>query len=136
MGIRTAVQAVPRWTARILGTMLAGLAALFAVGEGVRLQDLDPVAGSMMVAFVVAIFGMLVLWHREFAGGTMVLVGMGAFYVIEYASSGEWPGGWVLPLCFLPGILAWTSWSLEKRKPGKKTEAATADAGSDSRKPR
>ena len=36
-----------RWTARIIGALLVGLVLLFAIGEGVRLQDFDAVTGSM-----------------------------------------------------------------------------------------
>jgi hypothetical protein len=125
MTTRQIAQAALRWTARILGTMLVGLVVLFAVGEGVRLQDFDAVTGSMMVVFLVALAGMLVLWRWELIGGLMVLVGMGGFYAINYMSSGELPGGWVLPVCFLPGVLSLVSWAVEKagqRAPGLDTD--------------
>jgi hypothetical protein len=113
MTTRQIAQAALRWTARILGTTLVGLVVLFAVGAGVRLQDFDVVTGSMMVGFLVALAGMLVLWRWELVGGMMVVVGMGGFYAIEYVSSGDLPGGWVLPVCFLPGVLALASWAVE-----------------------
>ena len=114
MTTRKVAQTVLRWTARILGALLAGLVFLLAVGQGVRLQDFDVVTGSMMVVFLVALAGMLVLWRSELIGGMMVLIGMGGFYAINYMSSGDLPGGWVLPVCFLPGVLALVSWAVER----------------------
>jgi len=49
---------------------------------------------------------MLVLWRREGIGGGMVLCGLGTFYAVEWIGSGRFPGGWVFPLMYLPGVLA------------------------------
>jgi hypothetical protein len=107
-------QTVLRWTARTIGALLVGLVVLFVVGEGVRLHDFDAITGSMMVVFLVALTGMLAIWRWELIGGVMVLIGMGGFYAINYMSSGDLPGGWVLPVCFLPGVLALASWAVER----------------------
>jgi hypothetical protein len=123
MTIRKIAQAVLRWTARITGALLVGLVLLFAIGEGVHPRDFDLVTGSMMLTFLVCHVGMVVLWRWELAGGMMSVMGMTGFYTIEYISSGKLPGGWVLPVCFLPGIFALASWAI-REKP--KTEA-TAD---------
>ena len=61
MTTRKVAQTILRWTARIIGALLVGLVVLFAVGEGVRIQDFDVVTGSMMVVFLVALAGMLAL---------------------------------------------------------------------------
>ncbi len=111
MTTRQIAQVALRWTARILGILLAGLVFLLAVGQGVRFQDFNLVTGSMMVGLLVALTGMLHLWRSELIGGTMVLVGMVGFYAIDFLSSGDLPGGWLLPVCFLPGFLALASWA-------------------------
>ena len=116
MTTRQIAQAALRWTARIIGALLVGLVLLVAIGEGVNPRDFDLVTGSMMVTFLVCHAGMFVLWRWELVGGMMVLVGMGGFYAINYVSSGKWPGGWVLPVCFLPGVLALASWAVEKEE--------------------
>jgi hypothetical protein len=116
MTTRKTVQTVLRWAAQIIGALLVGVVVLFAVGEGVRFQDFDAVTGSMAVVFLVALAGMVVLWCWELVGGVMVLVGMGAFYAINYMSSGDLPGGWVLPVCFLPGVLALGSWAVSEKR--------------------
>ena len=61
-------------------------------------------------AFLVALTGMLVLWRWELVGGVMVVAGMVGFYAINFAATGRSPGGWVFPICFVPGILALASW--------------------------
>jgi hypothetical protein len=128
MTTRKVAQTVLRWTARTIGALLVGLVVLFAVGEGVRLQDFDAITGSMMVGFLVALAGMLVLWRWELVGGMMVVVGMGGFYAIEYLSSGDLPGGWVLPVCFLPGVLAMASWVVEKTGHGSRLTSSSASS--------
>lgn len=107
-----------RWIARIIGLALAVLVLLFAIGEGFDPRQLTLTTGFMSVAFFVAIVGMLVLWRWELIGGLMVVIGMAVFYTINFTASGRLPGGWVFPLCFLPGILAMVCWSLTKRKDG------------------
>jgi hypothetical protein len=116
MTTRKVAQAVLRWTARIVGTLLVGLVLLFALGEGVRIQDFNAVTGSMAVVFLVALAGMVVLWRWELVGGVMVLIGMGGFYAINFMSSVDLPGGWVLPVCFLPGLLALVSWAVSEKR--------------------
>lgn len=123
MTTRKAAQTALRWSARIIGALLVGLVLLFALGEGVRFRDFDAVTGSMAVVFLVALAGMVVLWRWELIGGVMVLVGMGGFYAIDFLASGDLPSGWVLPVCFVPGVLALVSWAVRR---GKKSAANSA----------
>ncbi len=111
-----AIRAVFRWAARILGALLVGLALLLAVGEGVHPGDFDLRSGAMMLAFLTGLAGMLVLWRWELLGGGVVLAGMAVFYAIDYASSRDLPGGWVFPLCFAPGLLAWAAWAVGRNR--------------------
>ena len=105
-----------RWLARITGLGLVALILLFAIGEGFDLRKLTLTTGLMSVAFLAAIVGMLLLWHWEVTGGLMVVLGMLLFYVINFATTGKWPSGLVLPSCFLPGILALMCWAYSRGK--------------------
>jgi hypothetical protein len=96
-----------RWGARILGTLLVGLVLLFLVGEGVpRLSDLPLHIVLMFVANLLCLAGFVMLWRWELPGGLLALLGIAAFYGLNYAASGRFPGGWVFPLFFAPGALA------------------------------
>ena len=100
-----------RWTARLVGAFLAGLVALLMVGEGINpIQMAGRFEFAMTVAFVTALVGMLVLWKWEGIGGGLVVAGMFTFYGINLAASGRLPGGWVFPLCFVPGVLSLAYW--------------------------
>jgi hypothetical protein len=103
----SAIAFVARWGARILGTLLVGLVLLFLVGEGVpRLSDLPLHIVLMFVAKLLCLAGFVMLWRWELPGGLLALVGIAAFYGLNYAASGRFPGGWVFPLFFAPGVLA------------------------------
>ncbi len=95
-----------RWSARGSGLFLVAFILFFVFGDQIDPSELSPSTGSMMAALGVSMLGMLVLWRNELIGGAMVVAGMLIFYAINLAVSGVLPGGWVLPVCFLPGILA------------------------------
>jgi hypothetical protein len=103
-----------RWAARILGVLLVGLFFVFAVGQGINPLAMRGTEIVQMSVLLAALTGMLVVWRQELLGGAVVLAGMLAFYVVNFAVSGHWPGGWVFPLCFVPGILALISWASER----------------------
>ena len=117
-----------RWIARIIGLLLVGLVLLIMVGEGFNPLALNRNESGMTGAFLVALVGMLLLWRWEGIGGIVALAGMVAFYAVNYAASGRFPSGWVFPVCFLPGILSLTSWSLHrvKRPPERPTGSLLA----------
>lgn len=95
-----------RWTARVLGLLLVALVLAIIIGEGFDPTKLQGVRLFTSAAFLSALIGMVLLWRWETIGGAIVIAGMLAFYAIHFAASGRLPGGWVFPLCFLPGILA------------------------------
>lgn len=105
-----------RWVARILGVLLVGLFVVFAIGQGLQPLKLPGAEFGLMSVLLVALSGMLVAWRRELLGGLMIVAGMTAFYLINFTVSGQLPGGWVFPLCFVPGILALVCW-LSRRTP-------------------
>lgn len=113
-----------RWTARIVGGLLVVMFLWFFVAHAVQAEgipSLTPLEGSLMFCMLASLVGMVVLWFREGLGGLMTLIGMGAFYIIEAAASGMPPGGWVLPLYFVPGVLALVSWALSQQSRIEKT---------------
>jgi hypothetical protein len=89
---------------------------LFVVGNGFDPRLLASSTGPMFVAFFTAAIGMLVLWRSRLVGGLMVVGGMATFYLAEFAISGQFPGGWVFPLCFVPGLFALISLALSRRQ--------------------
>jgi len=109
LGRRLLSAAVPgsRWGARILGALLVGLSLLFWIGEGLPpLSSLGLHVSLMFLAELLCLTGFVVLWLWELPGGLVALLGITAFYGLNYAASGRFPGGWVFPLFFVPGILA------------------------------
>lgn len=108
------VTGILRWIARIMGLTLAVIVGLFAVCAGFDPRQLNFTTCVMTMAFFGAVVGMLVLWRWERIGGLIVLVGMASFYAINFVAARKWPGGWVLPLCFLPGILALLSCAMTR----------------------
>ena len=99
-----------RWISRSLGVLLVGLFLLFLGGQGFNPLRLNGTEIALFSGVLVALSGMLLVWRQELLGGVLVIAGMTAFYVTNFVASGQWPGGWVFPLCFLPGILALVCW--------------------------
>lgn len=95
-----------RWTARIVGLLVVGLLMLFAVGEGFNPAMFTGFELGMLAALLMALAGMVLLWWREGIGGALTLGGMIAFFGLNLAATGKFPGGPVFPVCFLPGVLA------------------------------
>ena len=105
-----------RWGARILGALLVGLVLLFLIGEGLPpLSSLGLPVSLMFLAKLLCLTGFVMLWRWELPGGLLALLGITAFYGLNYAASGRFPGGWVFPLFFVPGILAVTAGLLARR---------------------
>jgi hypothetical protein len=67
-----------------------------------KVKGLDPV---QMVFFWITCIGMVVAWRHEAVGGALSLGGMAAVFAIEFAMRGGTPGGLLLYLMFLPGLL-------------------------------
>jgi hypothetical protein len=98
---------VTHWAGCIAGATLIVLFAAFAVGLGL------PPLGNMNASFIaiaVMLIGFALTWWRDLAGAVVSLVGISAFYALEFAANGHAPGGWLFPLCFVPGVLGLLSW--------------------------
>ena len=105
-----------RWTARIGGTGIIGLVALIMIGHGFDPLSLTGIESAMMVALLTSLVGMAILWRWEGIGGALAIVGIASFYVLNLSASGGFPGGWVFPLCFVPGVLALVCWMRETER--------------------
>jgi len=106
---------VTHWAECIAGTALIVLFAVFAIGLG-----LPPLGGmnASFLAIAVMLIGFALTWWHDLAGAIVSLVGIGAFYALEFAASGHAPSGWLFPLCFVPGVLGVVSW-LSRRLAGR-----------------
>ena len=93
----------------VLGTVLLLLYVGFAIGGGPPPLSLGSVALAVMFG------GFILAWWSGVAGGALSLVGTGGFYAWNFANSGVFPGGWVFPLCFFPGVLQLVAWLLDVR---------------------
>jgi len=103
-----------RWTARGIGALILAFVALHVISAGLpNLQNIAPVEGLLWIGFVLSLVGFVLLWKWELIGGIVALGGITLFYVVNFAISGKLPGGWVLPLFFLPSLLSIGCWLLK-----------------------
>jgi hypothetical protein len=94
-----AMAQVFHWAGCLLGSALVLLFVVFAVGEG------PPPISAGTAALMVMFVGFLLAWWNDLWGGVVSLFGIAAFYAWNFATAGNFPGGWVFPLCFVPGAL-------------------------------
>jgi hypothetical protein len=81
------------------------------IGEGMNVLAMLPTEQMIACSILVAMLGMIVLWKWEGIGGLLVIFGMACFYLLGHLLFASCPGGWVLLLCFLPGVFAILSWA-------------------------
>ena len=107
-----------RWLARILALLMAGFVLVMAIGEGFNPAKLNQRELLMSVAFFVMWAGLWLGWRWEGLGGLLVVVGMAAFYALDYAFTGfgQFPRGWLFPTFALPGILFLACWFWRKAR--------------------
>ena len=101
---------IVHWTARILAALMAGLILIVFIGEAGQdgigsLSVLTLRETLMMVAFTIAFLGLILGWLWEILGGWFVVLGMTAFYLLDFAFSGTFPRGVTFLLIALPGLL-------------------------------
>ena len=107
---------VPRWTARLLATLVVGIACFFLVGTGgFNPSKLTMVETVQMTLFLTAFGGMVAAWRWELVGGAIATCAMGLFILVELAASGRFPKGPVLYFMLLPGIFFMLSGILSAR---------------------
>lgn len=118
-----------RWTARILGLVMAGFLLLMFIGESLESKSLpgpiEPIAAiglALMGIYVVAMF-LALKWER--VGSLLGVVALGGFFVILFLGlfPGNVSGGFrsrgvlnpVLLAFWLPILLYLLCWGLERR---------------------
>jgi len=82
------VLTVARWTARILGTLLLLLIAVFAIGEGLP----NPLILSqreilLFIAMLTMIVGQIAAWKWEGIGGLLIVGGFAFFSIVNHRIS-------------------------------------------------
>lgn len=103
---------VLHWIACLSGTALVLLFVVFVIGNQPPLSLLlDP----QMWALLVTVGGYLYIWHSNLVGGVLSLAGTAAFFLMNFEKAGNFPSGWVFPLCFIPGALAIAAELLQRR---------------------
>jgi hypothetical protein len=108
-----------RCVARALTTALVGLVVVMFVGvtldggfHPLRLKGVEPI---QMIFFWTACVGMVIAWRWPVLGGALSFGAMILFFAVELAVNGRLPGGLVLYLMLLPGILFLLSGFLNRR---------------------
>lgn len=101
---------VVRWIARIASGLAAGVILLFFIGEGLSegrapLAQLSTRESTLMVAFALVWLGLVAGWRWELLGGLLTIVGLGTFYLLDYAFSGTFPRGPYFFLLASPSLL-------------------------------
>jgi hypothetical protein len=101
---------IVRWIARIGATLMAGMILIIFIGEGISegfgpLLQMSLREMAMMVVFIIVFLGLIIGWKWEILGGSMIIGGMAAFYLLDYLFSGTFPGGPFLLVIVLPGLL-------------------------------
>jgi len=105
-----------RWTARVVGTLILAFVLLNLISGGLpNVANIAPGEWLLWGGFVLSLVGYVLLWKWELIGGIVALGGIVLFYAVNFALSRKFPGGWVIPLFFLPGFLSIVCWLTECR---------------------
>jgi hypothetical protein len=134
---KNAAIVVIRWSARILGLIIAGFLLLMFIGESLESKSLpgpiEPIAAigfALMGIYVAAMF-LAIKWER--LGSFLGMAALGCFFVIRFlglfpgkVSGGFGPRGVLNPVLlalWLPILLYLLCWGLERRR-RERTKAA------------
>lgn len=94
-----------RWIARIIALILAILTVALLISEGTNPYRINTSEQIMLLSLLVMWTGLIFSWLWEGTGGLMIVGGGVIFYLSHLLVTGNLPGGWFLPLFFIPGIL-------------------------------
>jgi hypothetical protein len=123
--------AVSRWTARVLGTLMLLVLALFVIGEGMPSIMSQPATVRVeFVGFFVMALGMAIGWKWEGWAALLIVAGEIEFHVVE--GKLLLPGALDLPM--IVGVLYGACWWMQSIQTSLKT--TTLDAGAAPTSPR
>lgn len=87
-------------------------AVFYFANGGVDFSRLTRGEHQMMLAVTVCLLGFVIqvippysVSHHAVAGAALGLLGISAFYWVNFSHSGRIPGGPIFPLMFLPGMM-------------------------------
>jgi len=97
-----------KWIARYSGMVLAVLMLAYAIGEGVKKDELSDI--TLMEYLLIATFSSIWIgyafgWLNEKWGAILILGGWLGLYTINYIDSGRFPEGFFLVSLVFPGIM-------------------------------
>ena len=108
--VLTSPRTIARIFARIIAAGIVALIALMLIGNGI--QKLQPIEATLMVLLFLAVCGLTCLLvppyshrRRSLIGAWLSIASVAAFYIIHFLANGKWPGGWVFPAMFVPGLV-------------------------------
>jgi hypothetical protein len=114
------LEAITRWTARLLAVLLVGVVIVIFVGQGFNPLRLTRTEAVQMVFFGTTCAGMLIGWRWEVLGGALATMGIALFFATEYSLTGRFPHGFMFHLMLLPGVLFLVSGALRKCVPSRR----------------
>ncbi len=118
-GVRMRGVTLVVWAARATAILLLSLVLLIVVGEGVLGEGLPNLAKTsasqdvQFAALAIMCVGLGIGCFRDGVGGAIALGGLAAFYGIDFAVVGRWPGG-AFPWFAVPGVLFLASFVIRK----------------------
>ncbi len=104
-----------RWSARATSALVLGMMGAFLVGHGLQFSRLTAREWILMLFLTWSLVGLILAWRWPLRGGVLSLAGLLGFYLIEWAGSGNVPGGAFFPALAVPGVLFIASSVLRRR---------------------
>lgn len=96
-----------RWTARIWSLASILFLLFIFIGESISNPILPQGTEWIMMLFfpVGVLAGLLISWRNERIGGLLTIASLIAFYIVEWAATGNLAGGPWFALVAFPGLL-------------------------------
>lgn len=104
------IRKVIRWIARFWAALMAAFILFMAIGDVAidrsgQILHLTFRESLMMAVFVIVFLGLILAWKWERLGGWMIVLGMAAFYILDFSFSGDFPRGPFFLIIAFPGFL-------------------------------
>jgi len=108
--MNTKTRKIIRWIARIWAALMVAFMLFMFIAHIIE-DGIGPLTGLyirdyfMMPSMVISLIGLALGWKWERLGGIMALGGMVAFYLFDFAFSGDFPRGPTFLIIVFPGVL-------------------------------